>query len=223
MVALAAVSYVAKGEAKSTLGTIKIEADTSVALEQRLVKFSTLKITEANFQTFSKEQTSEITTEIEKQIPVEDRVIGLDRVLGQVGKSAINPKNVTGLKSDPPAIFITSSPAILLSFDGDPIWSPIKDNELKFVVNTNWDVFQHAPTSLYYLRNDTTWLRATDLKGPWTITTKLPDSFSKLPDDDNWKDVKASLPGKPGGTAPTVYFSNQPSELIAIKGAPEYE
>src|SRR5213593_595865 len=59
MVALAAVSYVPKGEQKPTLGTIKIEADTSVSLEQRLVKFATLKITETNFQALTKDQTRE--------------------------------------------------------------------------------------------------------------------------------------------------------------------
>jgi hypothetical protein len=145
MVALAAVSFVAKGETKPTLGTIKIEADTSVALEQRVVRFSTLKITEANFQALSKDQTREIVTEIEKTIPPEERMIGLDRVLAQMDKSLIIPKNVEGLKADPPKIFLSRTPAILLSFDGDPIWSPIKENELKFAVNTNWDVFQHNP------------------------------------------------------------------------------
>jgi hypothetical protein len=222
LVALAAVSYVAKGEKKSTLGTIKIEADTLVSLEKRMVKFSTLKITESNFQTLSKEQAREIVSEIEKTIPDEDRIIDLDRVLAQVDKSQIIPKNVEGLKSDPPTIFITQKPAILLSTDGEPIWSPIKENELKFCVNTNWDLFQHGPTSLYYLRNDTTWLRATDLKGPWSHASKLPDSFNKLPDDDNWKEVKANLPGKPAAEVPQVYFSNQPAELIVIQGEPKY-
>src|SRR5690242_2976954 len=50
VVALAAVSYVTKEAQKPVLGTIKLESDTEVSLEQRLVKFSTLKITEANFQ-----------------------------------------------------------------------------------------------------------------------------------------------------------------------------
>ena len=53
LVAMSAVSYITKGEQKPTLGTIKIESDTSVSLEQRLVKFSSLKLTEANFQTLS--------------------------------------------------------------------------------------------------------------------------------------------------------------------------
>src|SRR5215813_11565082 len=54
LVALAAVSYVAKDAQKPVLGTIKIESETQVSLEQRLVKFSTLKITEANFQALGK-------------------------------------------------------------------------------------------------------------------------------------------------------------------------
>jgi hypothetical protein len=222
LLALAAVAYIAKGEAKPTLGTIKIEADTSVALAQRLVKFSTLKITEANFQTLSKEQTRAIVSEIEKTIPPAERMIELDRVLAQLDKSLIIPKNVEGLRADPPKIFLSRTPAILLNFDGEPIWSPIKENELKFAVNTNWDVFQHQPTGIYYLRNDTSWLMSTDLKGPWTQANKLPDSFMKLPADDNWKDVIANLPGKHAAQSPAVYFSTEPAELILIEGAPNF-
>src|ERR1051325_2078499 len=94
VVALAAVSYVPKDAQKPIVGTIKLESDTQVSLEQRLVKFSTLKITEANFQTLPKEQTQEIVKEIEKNIPDEDRIIDLDRVLAYVDTSTIRPKNV---------------------------------------------------------------------------------------------------------------------------------
>ena len=221
-VALAAVSYVAKGEQKPALGTIKIETDTQVSLEQRLVKFSPLKITETNFQTLTKEQTREIVEAIEKNIPDEDRLIALDRVLAYVDKSTISPKNVIGLKSDPPKIYLSQTPAILVSFDGEPIWSPIKENELKFAVNTNWDVFQHTPTGLYYLRNDTSWLKSTQLTGAWSRAGKLPESFNKLPQDENWKDVRANLPGTPVKDLPSVYVTTVPTEMILIQGAPTY-
>ena len=222
LVAFTAVSYVAKGEQKPALGTVKLESDTEVALEQRLVKFSTLKIAETNFQTLSKEQTQEIVTEIEKNLPQEDRIIALDRVLAFVDKSTINPKNVDGLKSDPPRIILTQTPSVLVSFDGKPIWSPIKDNELKFAVNTNWDIFQYPPTGMYYLRNDTGWLRATDLQGYWSSAGKLPDSFNKLPDDENWKDVRANVPGTAVKDPPKVYVTTDPTELIYITGEPKY-
>jgi hypothetical protein len=222
LVAYAAVSHVAKGEQKPALGTIKFATDTEVSLEQRLVKFSKIKIVETNFQTLSKEQTQEMVSELEKNIPEEDRVITLDRVLAYVDKSTLNPKNVDGLKSDPPRLILTQSPSILVNFDGEPIWSPIKDNELKFAVNTNWDIFQHGPTGLYYLRYDNSWFRATDLNGYWSGAGKLPDSFNKLPDDDNWKDVSANLPGAVIKRPPKVYVSTDPTELIVINGEPEY-
>jgi hypothetical protein len=222
LVAFAALSHVAKGEQKPALGTIKFETDTEVSLEQRLVKFSKIKIIETNFQTLSKEQTQGIVAEIEKNIPEEDRFISLDRVLAYIDKSTINPKNVVGLKSDPPRIILTQTPSILVNFDGEPIWSPIKDNELKFAVNTNWDIFQHTPTGLYYLRYENVWLRATDLQGYWSAAGKLPESFNKLPDDDNWKDVRANLPGTSAKKLPKVYVTTDPSELILIQGEPTY-
>jgi hypothetical protein len=222
IVAFAAVSYVAKGAQKPTLGTVKLEADTNVSLEKRLVKFSPIKIIEVNFQTLSKDQTREIVTELENALPDEDRIMGLDRVLVNLNKSQIIPKNVDGLKSDPPTIFLNRTPAILVGFDGEPIWSPIKENELKFAVNTNWDVFQDGRTGVYYLRNQSSWLRAADLNGPWGPAGKLPDSFMKLPDDENWKDVKEALPAKPGGSVPTVHVVYQPAELILIEGEPKY-
>jgi hypothetical protein len=222
LVALAAVSYVAKDARKPVVGTIKIETDTQVSLEQRLVKFSTLKISEANFQSLPKEQTQEIIKEIEKNIPDEDRIIALDRVLAYVDKSTIRPKNVAGIKGDPPKMYVSKMPAILVNFDGEPIWSPIKDNELKFAVNTNWDVFQHGPTGLYYLRNDTSWLKSTSLTGAWSFAGKLPESFNKLPDDDNWKDVRANLPGTPGKRLPSVFVSTHPAEMLLLDGEPSY-
>ena len=58
------------------------------------------------------------------------------------------------MKADPPTIFFSQTPAVLVNLDGEPIWSPIKDNDLKFAVNTNWDLFQHEPTKTFYLRHE---------------------------------------------------------------------
>jgi hypothetical protein len=112
----------------------------------------------------------------------------------------------------------------MVNLDGEAIWSPIKENDLKYAVNTNWDLFQHTPTNTLYLRNDASWLKATEVKGPWTPAGTLPGSFKKLPADDNWKDVKANLPGKPIGAAavPKVFVSTTPGELILLRGEPNY-
>lgn len=224
IVAYAAVSYRDKAGAKPALGTVRLESNTKVALAERLVNFDPLKIVEANFQTLQKEQVREVTGAIEKAIPDDDRVIALDRVLANLDKSQILPKNVEGIKADPPAVFFSKTPAVIVNLDGEPIWSPIRENDLKFAVNTNWDLFQHTPSSTLYLRHDDAWLKASDMKGPWTAAGTLPGSFKKLPDEENWKEVKAALPGRPlkAGTVPKVFVTSTPGELILLSGEPKY-
>jgi hypothetical protein len=224
MVAYSAVSYLPKGAPKAHYGSVKVEADTKVAVSDRLVNFSPLQIDEANFPSLSRDKVREIVAEINEVFPDHERNMALDRVLAGVDRSQILPKNVEGVKADPPPVFFSKRPAILVVTDGEPIWSPIKENDLKFAVNTNWDLFQHGPTNTFYLRSDASWLQATDVKGPWTVAAKLPDSFKKLPADDNWKEVKAALPGKtlPADKVPQVFTSAVPAELILLAGEPKY-
>jgi hypothetical protein len=225
MVAYAAASYAAKGAAKPALGSLKVEADTKVSLSERLVNFSVLQVTESNFPTLKKEEVREVVAEIVKAIPDDERVIALDRVLASVDRSQILPKNIDGVKADAPTIFFSKKPALLVNLDGEPIWSPIKENDLKFAVNTNWDLFLHDPTKVFYLRNEKSWLQAQHLEGPWSSAGKLPESFAKLPSDDNWKDVKATLPAKkvPPDKVPQVFVSSTPAEMILLTGEPKYE
>ena len=222
--AYSAVSYLAKGATAPSLGTLIWESDTKVALEERLVSFSELKITQSNFPTLQRDQQKTVVDDILAAVPLNERVIALDRVLANIDTSLIIPKNIDGVKADPPTIFFSKTPAVLVNLDGDPIWAPIPMNDLSTAVNTNWDLFQHGPTKTFYLRNDRVWLKATDVKGPWTPAGKLPESFAKLPADENWKDVKASLPGQSisASKAPKVFVSLEPAELILLRGEPSY-
>jgi hypothetical protein len=222
MVAYQAVSYRPKAGDKPAVGTIKVEAETSVSLTERLVSFQKMKIVETSFPTLAKESVREIAAELDKAMPDDERIIALDRVLASLDKSQVIPRNVEGVKADAPTIFFSKTPAVIVNLDGEAIWSPIKDNDLKYAVNTNWDLFQYSPTNTLYLRNNDTWLKATDVKGPWSPAGTLPDSFKKLPSEENWKDVKASLPGKPAKAVPHVFVSSQPAELILLTGEPAY-
>lgn len=223
--AYGAVSWQPKGAATPSLGTVKLESTTQVSMTDRLVKFSALKITEANLPQVPKEQVREVVDEVEKAIPDEERVIGLDRVLAMVDTSKIIPKEVKGVLAEPPVIFFSETGAVLVNIDGEPIWSPIQGNDLKFAVNTNWDLFEHAPTKTFYLRDNASWLKAAAITGPWAPAGKLPDSFAKLPADENWKEVKSMLPGKPhaANKVPRVFVSEKPAELILVTGKPAYQ
>jgi hypothetical protein len=222
----AAVSYSPKGSNSPLLGTIVAEADTRVSVEERLVDFSSFRVVRSNFPNASREQAAAAVNAIKTSIPVEDRVLSLDRVLAYQDASKIRPNNVDGVKADPPAIFYSTRAAVIVNIDGPAVWSPIKDNELRFAVNTNWDLFEYPPTKTYYLRNGDAWLKSAALaSGGWAPASTLPASFTRLPADDNWKDVRAALPGRQltAASAPTVFVSTTPAEMIYVKGQPQYE
>jgi hypothetical protein len=224
LVAYAAVAYTANGASKANLGTVKIEADTSVAVDERLVSFSSIKLTETHFQDLSNDDLRTVVDRIQQVVPDDPMVIALDRVLARLDKSSIIPRNVEGVKADPPVIFYSTSAAVLVNLDGSPVWSPIRDNDLRFAVNTNWDLFELRSANTFFLRYNDSWLSATDINGPWRPAGKLPDAFAKLPSDDNWNDVRAALPGRtlPPASVPKVFVSTTPAELILLQGAPNY-
>jgi hypothetical protein len=223
LVAYAAVSYLAKGGQKPALGTVRLETTTNVAVAERLVRFSPIELAETRFPDLSKEQLQDLSTELQDGIPDDERIIALDRVLASIDASQIVVKNDEALKADPPVVFYSTRPAVLVNFDGDPIWSPIDNNDLKFAVNTNWDVFSHEPSGTFYLLKDGVWLQAASIAGPWKNASALPGSFSKLPNDPNWTDVKKALPLKASTAAPPqVYTSTTPAELILVRGTPAF-
>jgi hypothetical protein len=219
--ARSAAAFLPKGATNPQLGIIEMQARTEVDFESRLVKLTRLQITGANFPGAAKEKNAEALTELKAMVNSDSlRSIDLDRMLVSLERGGVRSVE---LKNDPPKIFFSKKPAVLVIFDGKPILSPIKDSELKFIVNTNWDVFYHEKSKTNYLRNNKTWLQSQNLYGPYTPTEKLPDSFKKLPINDNWKDVLLANPPqklKPEDM-PVIFVSEEPAELIQTKGEPD--
>jgi hypothetical protein len=223
MIGWSAVAFTPAGAKEAALGTIKLEAATQVAVDDRVVRLD-MKIVQYNFPSLSPDQVKALVADVQ-DLPPYQRILDLDRVLAYVADSPLQPKNAEGIKADPPKIFSATAPAILVNIDGEAIWSPIKDLDLKYVLNTNWDLFEHTPSKTYYLRVENSWLLAPAVTGPWTPVQKLPDSFKKLPADDNWKDLKDAIPGKKFNdkTKPKVFVSLEPAELILIEGPIAYK
>jgi hypothetical protein len=224
MVAMAAVSYTPRGAQSPDLGTIRLESPTSTSVEERMVSFSKIDVTQMYFSSLDKPETQEVLSEIRKSLPKENLVIALDRILVAADTSMISAKGIK-INTEPPPIFFSKEAAILLQFDGEMIMAPISGTTLRYAVNTNWDLFHDDDLKIYYLRNDTYWLQTPDLV-KWTPIEgkKLPESFKKLPEDGNWAETKANIPGKKmKGKMPVVFVSNRPAELILVDGSPKYE
>ncbi len=221
LVAMAALSYLPKNATKPDLGTVTVSAQTSVSMEERMVKLEQVKIVDMKFATLDKTEAREALAEIQKAVPATAVFMGLDRLLAMVDKSQIRGSSVQ-VQTDPPPIFYSEKPAVLLQFDGPPIMATIEKGTLKYGLNTNWDVLQDPETKTYYMRNGTGWFQAPELKGPWKVAGKLPKSFDQIPANDNWKETKDNIPGKKAENT-VVFYSERPAELLLLEGKPKLE
>ena len=191
---------------------------------QRLVSLADLRITESNFSTLQRDQVRTVVADILAAVRPEDRLLALDRVLANLDESQIIPKNVDGVKADPPPIFFSKTPAVLVNVDGDPIWSAIPGNDLQYAVNTNWDLFEHAPTQTLYLRVNDTWLKAPALRAPGPPRGRCPTASRSCRTTRTGTPSKAALPGKKIAPkdVPRVFATTTPAELILLTGEPAY-
>jgi hypothetical protein len=206
---------------KQFVGVAVIHGTTAVDPDDDLVTISPLTMTSITFPSLDPGGTAQMSQLVRAFLPPSVN-ISLRRLIASSPKKA-TPTSVE-LRSDPPAIFVSYRPAILLYVEGKPQYSQIPDTKLEFVVNTPWPVFFDRKNSEYFLLVDKQWMTAGALEGPWTPTSKLPRDMDKLPHDPQWAPLKSVIPPpKPDGApAPTVFFSMVPGEVVLFDGPPQY-
>ncbi|WP_367870932.1 hypothetical protein [Luteolibacter sp. Populi] len=219
----AAIGVKLEGQAEASFGAAAFEADTvtdfdrgSVSVGKRTI--AGFRFPEMDAATAAKAEAlvrSVLTPESAMELPLYAVTAAVDR--------ADASTDDTPVSFEPPPIFFSDSPAVMVVFIGEPKLEPVKgdDPSLMFATNTNWDLLM-AGTD-YYLLAGNQWLVTKDLaKGPWTAAATVPDSFKQLPDDGNWSEVKSKLFVLPGAaTTPKVFVSSRPSEIILTEGKPQ--
>src|SRR5215471_8454213 len=207
---------------QETLGVVTVKADTIVDKDTRTVFLRDVDAQSVRFPSLDPNAVDQMEKLFKSLLPTGGNPIALDRLMADIEKDKV-PATPVALKNDPPTIFYSAKPAILLIVEGDPVLSPIEGTNLASVINTNWDLFQETTTKRYYLLYSTGWLTANDLTGPWTTTQTVPPDMATLPASDNWDPVKKMVPPPPpSGAVPQVFYNNGPAELISLRGAPVY-
>lgn len=210
---------------KVTYGIAEWDGETVVNQNARIVAVIPKK-RELRFPNTSEAAAEALRRVVEEIRPFDQAItVSLDRILACLDPTQQPQQHAVDLNLDPPKIFFSSKPAILVMIQGEPKLQPVdaSKNDLMFVVNTNWDIFYDATSQEYYLLNQESWLKTKDfVNGPWVSTTTLPKGMSSLPKSENWDDVRTRVPGKPEKLVPAVLISKEPAEMIHTQGDPTY-
>ena len=207
---------------KEVLGVASLKAGTMVDKDNHTAYIRDIQVTSVRFPSLDAQAAAQMEKTFREMVPSGGEPMSIDRIMADLEKKKTEG-NPVSVKTDPPTIFYSTKPAILLIVDGKPVLAPIEKTKLPFVVNTNWNLIFDKDNKTYYLAHQKGWLSAKDLNGPWKPTQKLPKDMQKLPADQMWSEVKKLVPPPaPSGAVPHVFFSDKPAELILTKGAPVY-
>jgi hypothetical protein len=216
-----AVEVTPDGEAEAVIGTAEFVADTEANLEERVVAIDNTQIIVTSFPVADENRRAQLDRLVRSVVQQRTQYVPLDVMLSYIANDASLPAE-EGLSFDPPPIFYSSTPGVLVMTDGEAVLAPITGTKIKYAVNTNWDLFQYKDRE-WYLRHGKRWLKSKQLDGTWKFDNSLPGDFKKLPDDGNWLEVKAAIPPAKGDkTPPVVFYSDKPAELIVTDGQPSF-
>lgn len=207
---------------KQIVGVVVLHGLTSVNSETQMVLISNLQITKTYFPSVSPDQAASMDQLVRTFVP-ETVWISMQRLVACVPKPATTPAGVQ-LRNDPPRIFVSYQPAILLSTEGEPLTADIPKTKLQYVINTQWALFEYD-TATYYLLAGERWLTTHSLEGPWSPATELPKDMDKLVKDPQFASLANFIPpsaASANAIVPKVFYSTEPAVVILFDGQPVY-
>jgi hypothetical protein len=207
---------------KEVVGAMSLTAISDVDTENHMVLIHDLKITNIYFPSLDPGTAAQMEGMVRVFLPPSVS-ISLERVVSCVPKRQSVP--AVQLRNDPPEIFVSYQPAVLLDVDGQPSLAPIEKTDVAYVVNTHWPVFLEKSRSQYFFLAGGQWMEASNLEGPWSAATKLPQDLEKLPQKDaHWADLANFVPpsAQPAAVIPAVLYSTRPAQIILFDGRPSY-
>src|SRR4051812_48230397 len=214
-----AIAITLPGGKSPVLGTTEISFSTQTDAASGDVILTDPHLVASHFPALDTDQATRIEDGIKKALPeIHARPVPLQAVLFSLKQQA-QPDNAA-VDNTPPAIFYSAKPAILVTFDGEPVMAPVGKTGLTFAVNTNWEVFSDGHG--WYLLDNGSWLTAPAYTGPYTPVAKLPAAFSAIPADPNFATVRKAVPARKGGAPPVVFISTKPAEIIVTDGPPQF-
>jgi len=207
---------------KAVVGAATFEGSTASDTANHTVVISNIRVTNTYFPSLDPSTAAVMAQLLGAFIPASTPV-SLDRIIASVQKPSTAP--TAQLNNTPPGIFVSYAPAILLGIEGQPIFAPIHDTKMEYVVNTSWHLFREKDKQECYLLVDKQWFQASDPSGSWFPTSKLPKDLEKIVKQPAWEDLKSVIPPpppQPNAVTPTIFYSTSPANIVLFNGPSVY-
>ncbi|MGE0639799.1 MAG: carbohydrate-binding family V/XII [Thermoanaerobaculia bacterium] len=212
----AAMSLILEGKKEPIFGafwfTAKIDRDD----EAGTTTLRELEVTRVRWPDSKESDEARFTEIVEAAAAKATLTVATERLSASLASAEREQKSLAELKNDPPKMVFSEKLAILLLYDGEPIWGDVEDSPYERALNTAFVVVRDKRTKSCFLTSGKLWYSAAEPGGPWTPLATPPDDLVKMlpkPDDDS------PAPSPP----PAVVVATEPTELVVSDGPPEWK
>lgn len=209
---------------KEVVGVVYMLANTDVNMDNHRVTISNMNINAVHFPYLDEEKAKAMEELVRSFLtPDKTQVMSVEQIVACTPKKS--DVSTVKVNNDPPIIFTSTSPTILLQLEGQPVKSTTNKDGLDFIINSNYPLFFDKNANRYLLYDGMEWQKSNAVNGPWEFTSTLPNSLLTLVKDTNWKILTGTIPpvSKPDKKMPKVFYSDQLAELILFDAEPVYQ
>lgn len=219
--ARAAVSIQPDGKDTPVFGAVWLEGRIETDRTSRTVALVEIRMPKVHFTGITPQQQKEFTALCGREVPLWNITLSQDRLLTMLDIAEKQSLASEGFEDRPPKIIIADEPTVLVNIDGEPQFVPLEDSDVESVINTPFLILRKA-TALYLSAGAQTWYTATNIAGPWTIATQVPEDVQQLepPDEEGGE---GGEPGDENEKPPAILVATEPTELIVIEGLPQHK
>lgn len=135
-----------------------------------------------------------------------------------------NAQQKPSLANGAPAIFVSTTPAELIVFKGQPNLEPIGNTSLLWASNTTADVIVDSTNNHYYVLLSGRWFTAPSLQGPWSFVAskELPTAFASIPPGSPAGIVLASVAGTPQAREAVIENAIPQTATVRLVNGPQF-
>ncbi|MCU0251084.1 MAG: hypothetical protein MUE61_12795 [Vicinamibacterales bacterium] len=211
----AAVGLTATGGQLPVFGAFWFTGVVDVDRDADEVTLRNLAVTRVRWPDTAPDLEQRFRTVVESAVPGTGLRFSFARFSASLATAERERQTMPELNNDPPAIVFSTELAVLLLFDGAPIFRAIENSPYERALNTPFAVVRDTRSRVCYLTSGPLWYTARDPLGPWQPTSSPPaDLVANMPKDDS---------GEPAPKVPPrIVVATTPTELIATDGQPAW-
>ena len=196
----------------------RVQTNTSI----NEVYFTDIQLVNADFSNANANQIEQLQDLIEQQATTWHFNSNLQQFYKNIDVISINNEYSEDLKHNPPKIYFTKKPTVLIYIDGEPIYANFPGTELyQYIVNTPHFIIKSSSDRQYYLKGADWWYVSEDLSA-WKNIGAPPATIRQLADKTmELRQGDANKSKNSTSNPPVLITVNEPAELIQTRGEPE--